>query len=98
MAKAPRGRYSPELKHQAVKMAVEENFGVSEAARRLSLPMKTLANWVAQYRQDKEGFAAKLGASEQEAELARLKKENALLRMERDILKKTAAYFARESL
>lgn len=98
MAKLPRARYSPELKQQAVKMAVEEDFGVSETARRLSLPMKTLANWVAQYRQDKEAFAAKPGVSEQEAELARLKKENAILRMERDILKKAAAYFARESL
>ncbi len=51
--------------------------------------MKTLANWVAQYRQDKQGFALKPGVSEQDAELARLKKENALLRMERDILKKS---------
>lgn len=64
MAKAPRVRYSPELKQQAVKMEVEEDFGVSETARRLSLPTKTLANWLAQYRQDKEGFAAKAGAGE----------------------------------
>ncbi|MDE8731213.1 hypothetical protein PZH39_16090 [Desulfovibrio desulfuricans] len=40
----------------------------------------------------------KPGVSEQDAELARLEKENALLRMERDILKKAAAYFAKESL
>jgi transposase len=98
MAKIVRARYTQELKQQAVAMAVADGFGVSETARRLSIPMKTLANWVAQYRQDKQGFAAKPGVSEQDAEIARLKKENILLRMERDILKKAAAYFAKESL
>ena len=98
MEKLPRARYTQELKRQAVSMAVEDGLGVSETARRLSIPMKTLANWVAQYRQDQQGFAAKPGVSEQEAELSRLKKENAQLRMERDILKKAAAYFAKESL
>ena len=48
--------------------------------------MKTLANCVTQYRQNKHEFALKPGVSEQDAELARLKKENALLRMERDIV------------
>jgi transposase len=79
-------------------MAIEDGFGVSETARRLEIPMKTLANWVAQYRLDKQAFVMKPGVSEQVAELAHLKKENVLLRMERDILKKAAAYFARESL
>ena len=63
----------------------------------LSISVKTLANCVTQYRLDKQEFALKPGVSEQDAELARLKKENALL-MERDILKKAAAYFAKESL
>ena len=98
MTKTVKARYTRELKNQAVSMAIEDGFGVSEAARRLSIPMKTLANWVSQYRQDKQGFTAKPGVSEQDAELARLKKENAQLRMERDILKKAAAYFAKESL
>ena len=98
MTKTPRARYSQELRQQAVNRAVEDGFGVTETARRLSIPMKTLANWIAQYRQDKQSFAMKPGVSEQVAELARLKKENVLLRMERDILKKAAAYFAGESL
>ncbi len=83
---------------QAVATAVEDGFGVTETARGLSIPMKTLANWIAQYRQDKQGFASKPGVNAQDAELARLTKENALLRMESDILKKAAAYFAKESL
>ncbi len=98
MTKTPRARYPQELKQQAVAMGVEDGFGVTETARRLSIPMKTLANWVAQYRRDKQGFASKPGVNAQDAELARLKKENAPLRMERDILKKAAAYFAKESL
>ena len=98
MVKAPRGRYTQELKQQAVSMVVDDGFGVAEAARRLSLCSKTLSNWVKQYRQDEQGFLSKPGVSEQDAELARLRRENALLRMERDILKKAAAYFAKESL
>ena len=98
MTKTPRGRYSQELRQQAVTMAVEDGFGVTETVRKLSIPMKTLADCVTQYRQNKHEFALKPGVSEQDAELARLKKENALLRMERDILKKAAAYFAKESL
>ena len=98
MANIPRARYPLELRQQAANMAVEDCFGVTETARGLSIPEKTLANWIAQYRQDKQGFAAKPGVSEHEAELARLKKENALLRIERDILKEAAAYFAKESL
>ena len=98
MTKAPRARYSQELKQQAVNLSVEEGLGLSETARRLSIPVKTLTNWVRHYRQGKQEFTAKPGISEQDAELARLKKENALLRMERDILKKAAAYFAKESL
>jgi transposase len=98
MAQIPRGRYTQELKQQAVSMVVDDGFGVSEASRRLSLCSKTLSNWVKQYRQDEQVFLAKPGVSGHDAELARLKKENALLRMERDILKKAAAYFARESL
>jgi transposase len=86
------------LKQQAVNMALQEGLGVAETARRLSISSKSLARWVAGYRQDEQIFTAKPGISEAEAELARLKKENAQLRMERDILKKAAAYFAKESL
>lgn len=77
MTKTPRGRYSQELRQQAVTMAVEGGFGVSETARRLYMSVKTLANLVTHYQRDKQGFALKPGVSEQDAELARLKKENA---------------------
>ena len=50
MTKTPRGRYPQELKQQAVTMAVEDGFGVTEIARTLSIYLKTEANWVTQYR------------------------------------------------
>jgi transposase len=72
---------------------------VSEAARRLSISMKTLANWV---HAGKAGKLAHVGQhqrplTEIEAELARVKRELAEVKMERDLLKKCTAYFAKES-
>ena len=64
------------------------------------MPTSTLANWVKAYNAGKLGEIGKTyrPLTEIEMELAKMKKENAELRMERDILKKAAAYFARESL
>jgi transposase-like protein len=83
-----------------VKLVTEEKLSMPEAARRLSLPPSTLANWMKQYKAGRLGDIGKTyrPLTEVEMELAKVKKENAELRMERDILKKAAAYFARESL
>ena len=83
--------------HDAIPI-LDNGLGVTETARRLSISDKTLANWVARYRTDKAGFQNESVVSAEESELSRLRRENALLRMERDILKKAAAYFAKESL
>ena len=96
----PRGRYTKEFRQEAVKLVTEEKLSWPEAARRLSLPTSTLANWV---KASKSGKLADIGKTyrpltEVEIELARVKKENATLKMECEILKKAAAYFARESL
>ncbi len=96
----PQGRYTKEFRLEAVKLVLEEHLAWAEAARRLSLPTSTLANWV---KAAKAGKLSDVGKkyrplTEIEMELARVKKENAELRMERDILKKAAAYFAKESL
>ena len=100
MKRGPQGRYTKELREEAVKMVLEERLSVPEAARRLSLPPSTLGNWIKAY---KEGRLGEIGSSyrpltELEMELARTKKEMADVKMERDILKKAAAYFAKESL
>jgi len=96
----PQGRYTKEFREEAVKLVTEENISLPEAARRLSLAPSTLGNWVKAYKSGKLGDIGKdrKPLTEIEMELARFRKENAELKMERDILKKAAAYFARESL
>jgi transposase-like protein len=100
LKRSPQGRYTKEFREEAVKLVTEEKLSMPEAARRLSLPPSTLANWVKQYKAGRLGDIGKAyrPLTEVEMELAKVKKENAELRMERDILKKAAAYFARESL
>jgi transposase len=100
LKRGPQGRYTKEFREEAVKLVMEEKLSMPEAARRLSLPPSTLANWVKQYKAGRLGDIGKTyrPLTEVEMELAKVKKENAELRMERDILKKAAAYFARESL
>jgi len=96
----PQGRYTKEFRQEAVKLVMEEKISMPEAARRLSLPRSTLRNWVRAYKSGRLGEVGKTyrPLTEMEMELARVKKENSELKMERDILKKAAAYFAKESL
>jgi len=96
----PQGRYTREFRQEAVKLVVEEKVSCCEAAQRLYLAPSTLAYWVKAYKAGKLGEIGKAQKplTEVEMELARTKKELAEVKMERDILKKAAAYFARESL
>ena len=96
----PRGRYTKEFREEAVRLVVKEKISCHEAGRQLSLSPSTIINWVKAYKEGRLGEVGKTyrPLTEVEMELARVKKENAELRMERDILKKAAAYFARESL
>jgi transposase len=100
MEKLPRQVYTTEFRQQAVELVIREGLGIAEASRRLSLSPKTLTNWVRRARGGGSPGAAaapRREVTEAEAELSRLRRENAELRMERDILKKSAAYFASES-
>ena len=99
MNRLPKAVYTKEFRDQAVKMVVTDGLSASEAARRLSISMKTLANWL---RLARSGKLAQVGQNqaplnEMEMELSRLKRELAEVKMERDLLKKFAAYFAKES-
>jgi len=96
----PQGRYTREFRQEAVKLVVEDKISCREAAKRLSLAPSTLAYWV---RANKEGRLGDIGKAQKpltevEMELAQTKKELVEVKMERDILKKAAAYFAKESL
>jgi transposase len=96
----PQGRYTKEFREEAVKLVTEGNMTIPAAARRLSLPPSTVGN---RLRASKSGKLAEIGKSQKplteiEMELARTKRELVEVKMERDILKKAAAYFAKESL
>lgn len=92
-----RQHYSPEFKAEAVRMVQESQLTPHAVAKQLGIPAGTLGRWL-----PKLDSAAPVepSASEEspEAELRRLRREVAELKMERDILKKATAYFARESL
>jgi transposase len=100
MRGVPQGRYTMEFRREAVKLVTEEKLSLPEAARRLSLPPSTISYWVKAFKAGKLGEIGKgqRPLTDVEMELARMKKELAEVKMERDILKKAAAYFARESL
>ena len=100
MEKIPHGRYTKEFREEAARLVLEDGLSSGEAAKRLSLPKSTLETWV---RAAKGGKLGDVGRNrrpltEVEVELAKVKRELAMVRMERDILKKAAAYFAKESL
>jgi transposase len=79
-----------------VGLVLDEGKTVSQVARDLDLTQSALGNWVKQARADRNHGKTGL-TTEERAEMARLRKENRELRMERDILKKAAAFFAKES-
>ena len=100
MERIPNAVYTRELREEAVKLVTESGLSVPEVGRRLSIPTSTIRYWV---RMDKEGALSQVGKqrkplSEMEMELLRVKRELAEVKMERDLLKKAAAYFAKESL
>jgi len=96
----PQGRYTKEFREEAVKLVTEEKLSLPAAARRLSLPPSTLATWVKAYKAGRLGEIGKTyrHLTEIEMELALTKRELVEAKMELDILKKAAAYFAKESL
>jgi len=100
MEKIPRNVFTREFKEEAVKMVRDGGLSIPEVGRRLSLPKSTLARWVKQARKGglPAGTAKRSPVTEGEMEIARLRREIAELKMERDILKNATAYFARESL
>jgi transposase len=92
-------KYSRELKEEAVKMVIEQGLKQPEVSRRLSIPQGTIGNWIAKAKADPE-ITNREGRSNIELadENKQLRKELAKAKMERDILKKATAYFAKESV
>ena len=86
-------RYPPSFKEEAVALVTEQGYTVIEAAKSLGIRPNQLYDWKAKLEAEKSGET--LSVDERE-ELKRLRKENKELRMEKEILKKASAFFAKE--
>ncbi len=86
-------QYSKEYKEEAVALVKEQGYSVPEAAKSLGIASNMLYRWKEQIKSQLEGKA--LSVDERE-ELKGLRKENKNLRMEKEILKKASAFFAKE--
>jgi transposase len=94
-SKRPRRQFSPEFKSSAVRLVLDEGKTVGAVARDLDLTETALREWVHRARANRTNGRTGLTTTERE-ELARLRKENRILQEEREILKKAAAFFAKE--
>ena len=90
-----RKSFTPEFRAEAVRLVLESSRPVSDVARELGVGAETLRVWVNRYKQANP--VEQPGLSEPErTELARLRKENRELRVEKEFLGKAAAFFAKE--
>lgn len=92
--KKQRRDFTNEFKNDAVKLVIEQGYSATEVGRRLGVHHSNVSRWVRDHRRRLENPS---DSQDLEAEVKRLRKENKRLLMERDILKKAAAFFANES-
>ena len=93
MEKKKRRNYTKEFKEEAVRLITEEGYSYAEAGRNMGVNPNLLSRWKREF----EGGEIDPGsAAAMQAELKRLRKENKRLKLEREILKKAAAFFAKE--
>ena len=95
----PNRRYTMELQEAAVQQVLESGRSINEVAGSLEIPAKTLGNWVRRKRlgPTRSHGGRPTAVTDVQAELSRLQGENAQLKLDKDILKKAAAYFVSES-
>ena len=93
MEKNKRRNYTKEFKEEAVRLITDEGYSYAEAGRNLGVNPNLLSRWKREF----EGVEIDPGsAAAMQAELKQLRKENKRLKLEREILKKAAAFFAKE--
>ena len=91
-----RRKFTDEFKAGAARLVLDEGKTVAQVARDLDLTPSALSGWVSQARADRSGGKTGL-VTEERAELAALRKELRVVKMERDILGKAVAFFAKEN-
>jgi transposase len=93
-----RRRYTAEFKHEAIALCAQPGMGPSRVAEDLGINRTMLSTWIRKAQTEGgDAFRGNGKRTAQAAELERLKRENRILREERDILKKAATWFAKES-
>lgn len=98
MSEKKRRQYTAEFKKEAVELVLKQNYTAAQAADSLGINRNTLDRWRREYRvREHAAFPGTGHQSGEAAELNRLREENRKLRLEKEILKKAAAFFARES-
>ena len=95
MARRKRRKFTPEYKAEAVRLVRGSGKGISQMAKELDLTETSLRAWVQQAAIDAKGDPHGPLTSEERAEMTRLRRELRTVTMERDFLKKAAAFFAR---
>ena len=94
MTKRTRKKYTEEFKAEAVRLITEEGYSISQAARNLDINANMLGRWKRELTEDAE---IRQQVADEKEELKRLREEVRQLKMEREILKKATAFFAKES-
>ena len=98
MTDQKRKKYTPEFKKEAIELVSNHGYTIAEAARNLGIRGGMLGRWRREMLKDqKNAFPGTGHQSSDTEELKRLREENRKLRLEREILKKAAAFFAKES-
>jgi transposase len=97
MSKVPFNYYSSEFRASAVKLAKESDQTIAQTARDLGVKVNTLYSWVSDNSKSNQSNMAKNNNEDNQEEIKRLRKQLAIVKQERDLLKKAAAYFAKES-
>ena len=88
-------KYPPEFQRDAIAMVLDEGRSIADVARSIGVNEGTLGNWVAKARREREQGASL--TIDERVELAELRRETAQLRMERDLLKRSLAFWVKES-
>ncbi len=97
MKRVPRRLFTEEFKKEAIKLVKEQHFTIVEAGRQLDIDPKSVRTWITQ--SERGELKCTLGATKltgDQQRIRELERELAIVRLERDILKKATAYFARE--